>query len=154
VADENRALFSAHRWAAGVSTHRPLLGPGSIAKYDHELAALDGMGLTDVEMDDCLNHLLSFVRENARATIDAGEMRHDDGRTDEQWWSAAGPLLARVLDPAAYPLAARVGTAAGNAHASAHDPEHAYRFGLDRILDGLAVLIERDPSGRSPAQAN
>ena len=52
-------------------------------------------------------------------------------------------MLARVLDPAAYPLASRVGTAAGAAHGSAADPDHAYRFGLDRVLDGLAAFVER-----------
>ena len=107
VAEENRALFTAHPWAAAVSTLRPPLGPGSTAKYEHELAALDDTGL-------------------------------DDAR----WWAAAGPLLARVLDPARYPRAVRVGAAAGAAHGSAHDPDHAYRFGLARVLDGLAALID------------
>jgi hypothetical protein len=39
---------------AYVSTLRPPLGPGLIGKYEHELAAFDGLGLTDVQMDDCL----------------------------------------------------------------------------------------------------
>jgi hypothetical protein len=32
-----------------------------------ELAALAGLGLSDVEMDDCLTYLLDFVQANARA---------------------------------------------------------------------------------------
>ncbi|CAJ60123.1 MULTISPECIES: TetR/AcrR family transcriptional regulator [Frankia] len=142
IARENRALFEAHPWAAAVSTLRPSLGPGSIAKYEHELAALDGLGLSDTEMDDCLTHLLSFVQANARAAIDANETRAADGLSDQQWWDRAGPLLARVLDPDAFPLAVRVGSAAGAARGSAHDPGHAFRFGLARVLDGLAALIE------------
>jgi hypothetical protein len=60
----------------------------------------------------------------------------------------AGPALARVLDPDDYPLASRVGSAVGAAHGSAADPEHAYRFGLDRVLDGLAAfVVERVPAG-------
>jgi hypothetical protein len=43
--------------------------------------------------------------------------------------------------PAACPLAARVGTAAGTAHGAAYDPEHAYEFGLQVILDGLAAQL-------------
>lgn len=54
----------------------------------------------------------------------------------------AGPLLARVLDPARYPRAVRVGAAAGAAAGSAHDPERAYAFALDRLLDGLAPLLD------------
>jgi hypothetical protein len=120
-----------------------------MAKYEHELAALDGLGLTDPEMDDALTFLLCFVQANARDAQDARAARADTAMNDEQWWAANAPLLERVLDPAAYPLASRVGTAAGAAQGSAHDPDHAYRFGLGRVLDGLAALIEE----RAPAPA-
>jgi len=46
-------------------------------------------------------------------------------------------------------LATRVGSAAGAAHGSAHDPGHAYRFGLQRLLDGLAALIDNPPDART-----
>jgi len=143
VADDNRALYLAHPWASTVSTVRPPLGPGLLAKYEHELGALDGLGLTDLDMDDALTHLLSFVQANALAANDARAARRDSAMNDEQWWSANAPLLQRILDEATFPLATRVGSAAGAAHKSAHDPEHAYRFGLQRVLDGLAALIER-----------
>jgi hypothetical protein len=61
---------------------------------------------------------------------------------DEQWWAANAPLLARAFDHDAYPTAARVGAAAGAAHGSAYNPDHAYEFGLQRVLDGLAILID------------
>ena len=35
VARDNRALFDAHPWAAAISTGRPPLGPGLMAKYEH-----------------------------------------------------------------------------------------------------------------------
>ncbi|MET1071516.1 MAG: TetR/AcrR family transcriptional regulator [Umezawaea sp.] len=143
VAAENRRLFEAHPWAARVSTGRPLLGPGQMAKYEHELAAVDGLGLDDVEMDASLAHLLAFVQAWARSAADAREAVRDSAMTDEQWWAANAPLLERVLDPAAYPLASRVGSAAGAAHGTAYDPGHAYEFGLARLLDGLAALVER-----------
>lgn len=142
VAEENRVLFDAHPWASTVSTLRPPLGPGLMAKYEHELSALDGLGLDDVEMDDALTYLLSFVQASARAAADATAARHDSAMDDEQWWAANAPLLARVLDQRTFPLAPRVGTAAGAAHGSAHDPDHAYRFGLHCVFDGLAVLID------------
>src|ERR1700674_4813574 len=37
IAAENRVLFEAHPWTAVVSTARPPLGPGQMAKYEHEL---------------------------------------------------------------------------------------------------------------------
>jgi AcrR family transcriptional regulator len=142
IADDNRALYLAHPWAATVSTLRPALGPGLMAKYEHELAALEGLGLTDLEMDDALTFLLSFVQANARAASDARGAQLASAMDDRRWWAANAPLLARIVDERAYPLAARVGSAAGAAHGSAHDPDHAYRFGLDRVLDGLAAIID------------
>ncbi|MGH3975440.1 MAG: TetR/AcrR family transcriptional regulator [Pseudonocardiaceae bacterium] len=145
VAEENRALFEAHPWAATVSTTRPPLGPGLMAKYEHELSALEGLGLDDVEMDAALTYLLSFVQACARNATAARIAQQDSAMDDKQWWAANAPLLARVLDADTYPIAARVGTAAGAAHGSAYSPEHAYQFGLRRVLDGLAVLISTNP---------
>ena len=147
VADANRALFTAHPWAVGVSTVRPPLGPGAMAKYEYELSALDGLGLDDVTMDDALAYLLTFVQASARTAADVRAARQDSAMTDEQWWAANAPLLERVFDPDAYPLAARVGAAAGAAHGTAYDPEHAYQFGLCRVLDGLDGLIEGNRAG-------
>lgn len=151
IAEENRALFDVHPWAATVSTLRPPLGPGLIGKYEHELSALEGLGLDAIEMDDCLTHLLTFVQACARAVADARAARTASAMDDEQWWAANAPLLARVLDERTYPLATRVGTAAGAAHRSAHDPAHAYDFGLHCVLDGLATLID---SRQVPAPAD
>src|SRR5262249_19575356 len=49
IAEENRALFERHPWAAEVSTARPPLGPGLMGKYEHELTAFEDMGLDDVQ---------------------------------------------------------------------------------------------------------
>ena len=142
VARSNRALFDAHPWAAGISSSRPPLGPGLMAKYEHELSAFEGTGLNDVDIDAALTFLLDFVRSSALAAQAAGAAQRASGQTDEEWWEANGPLLARVLDPEAYPTAARVGTAAGAAQGGAYSPERAWQFGLERVLDGLGALIE------------
>ncbi|MEV0268632.1 TetR/AcrR family transcriptional regulator [Hamadaea sp. NPDC050747] len=145
VADDNRDLFERHPWLAAVSTNRPTLGPGAIAKYDYELRALDGLGLDDVELDAALTFVLGFVQTCARAAADVRTARQESAMNDEQWWAANQPLLAKMFDADRFPLASRVGAAAGAAHGSAYDPAHAYAFGLARVLDGLAVLIEQRP---------
>jgi AcrR family transcriptional regulator len=142
IAEENKALFENHPWAATISTIRPPLGPGMMTKYEHELLALEGLGLDDVLMDASLTYLLSFVQAWARASADARAAHQDSAMDDSEWWATSGPLLARVLDETAYPIAARVGSAAGAAHGSAYSPGHAYTFGLARVLDGLSTLID------------
>ncbi|MBA8824877.1 AcrR family transcriptional regulator [Saccharopolyspora lacisalsi] len=145
IAEENKHLFDSHPWAASVSTGRPLLGPGQMTKYEHELSAFDGLDLDDVDRDAALTHLLNFVRTCARDEAEARAVQRDSAMSDQQWWDANGPLLARVLDEDAYPRAARVGTAAGAAHGSAYSPRHAYEFGLPRLLDGLAAFVSDRP---------
>jgi len=93
-----------------------------------------------VQIDDALSFLLTFVRANARDTSNASHAGGASGGDDQSWWDTAGPLLAQVLDADTYPLSTRVGAAAGAAHASAHDPRHAYAFGLGRILNALDDL--------------
>ncbi len=141
VAEENRALYEAHPWVSSVSTVRPPLGPGLMAKYEHELRALEGLGLSDVQMDASLTFLLSFVQACAQGASDTRAVKQDSGIDDAQWWVANAPLLTRVFDQQRYPTAARVGAAAGAAHGSAYSPEHAFQFGLERVLDGLAALV-------------
>ncbi|MET7704329.1 TetR/AcrR family transcriptional regulator [Streptomyces sp. NPDC005485] len=141
VARENRDLYRHHPWVATLPTTRPPLGPGLMAKYEHELAAFDGLGLGDVEMDAALTLLLGFVQSVARADLDTQAAARESAMSDEQWWAANAPLLAKVFDPARFPLAARVGSAAGAAHQGVHNPDHAFSFGLQRILDGLDHLI-------------
>ncbi len=147
VARDNREMYERHPWVLAVSTSRPPLGPGMLAKYEHELKAFEGLGLDDIEMDDALTYLMGFVHSSAHSAADARASQREDSMTDEQWWAISGPLLARVIDQEKYPTASRVGAAAGAAHNSPYNPDHAYDFGLQRVLDGLGVLIDQRASG-------
>jgi len=144
VVEENRALFEKHPWVAMVSTVRPPLGPGLMAKYEHELSALDNLGLDDIEMDAALTYLLNFVQAWARSAVDSRAVQQESGMDDGQWWATSGPLLARLLDGQSYPIADRVGAAAGAAQGGAYSSDRAYDFGIQRLLEGLGALIDRE----------
>jgi AcrR family transcriptional regulator len=138
VAEANRALLSRHPWLLDVDDERVALGPGTIAKYDHELQALAPLRLDEVAQDAALTFVLDFVRASVRAA-------RPDPRAGalEEHWAEWGPRLADYLG-SDYPLAQRVGAAAGEAQRGVRDPEFAWRFGLSRVLDGLAGL-QRTP---------
>ncbi|MEV6206617.1 TetR/AcrR family transcriptional regulator C-terminal domain-containing protein [Kitasatospora sp. NPDC051914] len=140
VADDNAALYAAHPWVADVATGRPPLGPGLMAKYEYELRAAEGLGLGDVETDAALAFLLAFVHGCARAAADERAAEQESAMSDAQWWEGNADLLARVFDPERFPTAARIGSAAGEAYGGASSSAHAYAFGLQRVLDGLAAL--------------
>lgn len=141
IARENWALYHRHPWMLQVAAGRAVLGPNAIAKYDYELTALTGLGLTDVEVDAALSLVLGHAEAAARRAVEMTLVEQRSGMTDEQWWRAHAPLLGQLMDPQRYPTASRIGSAAGEAHGSAQDPEHAFEFGLQRILDGIDALI-------------
>jgi AcrR family transcriptional regulator len=141
LAQQHWALLLSHPWLLQISASRPLLGPNMTALYDAELAAVDGLGLTDIDMDLIVSLLDDYVRGAARGAAEAAEAQARTGMSDQQWWETYGPLLADVLDPARYPTAVRVGTAAGAEYGAAHDPARSFRFGLQRIIDGIEAFI-------------
>jgi AcrR family transcriptional regulator len=145
VAAVNWAMYLRHPWTLEVFTGRPPLGPNAIAKYDLELRVVDGIGLTDVEMDAAITAVHTHVEGVARRKVQGERAERASGITDAQWWEAAAPALAEVLDPARFPVAGRVGTAAGQAHQAAYNFEHEYSFGLDRLIDGLATMVTGSP---------
>jgi len=135
-------LYLRHPWMLQVmAMARPPLGPNSIATYDYDLRAVDGIGLTELEMDSVVSLVSVYVQGAARTAVDAARTEQDTGLTDEEWWAAHGPLLAKVFDAERYPVAARVGAVAGETYQAAYDPAHGFEFGLTRVLDGIAALI-------------
>jgi len=143
IAEDNRLLLTEHAWMTEVAAlSRPPLGPGLMAKYEHELAAFDGTGLTDAETDAALTFLLGFVHGHCRAAHDARRATTDSAMSDAQWWAANQPILKRAFDAETYPRAVRVGAASGEAQGGAWSDEAAWSFGLARVLDGLGILID------------
>ncbi|SED69087.1 TetR/AcrR family transcriptional regulator [Ruania alba] len=140
VADAHRALLVAHPWLIDAEAlNRPALGPGGIAAYEWELGALTPLGLDDLSTDHARTLVLSFVRAHARSEQNVARAVAASGMDDMQWWAVNGPLLEQVIDPTRYPLATRIGAAAGAAQGSAYDGDRAYEFSLARILDGIAT---------------
>lgn len=120
---------------------RPSLGPNITCKYEAELRPLDSLGLTDIEMDAALTLILTHVRGCASAQAAVEQIQRDTGMTDAEWWVTQGPLLDKIIDPARFPVATRVGSASSEAYQAASSPEYLFRFGLERILAGISELI-------------
>jgi AcrR family transcriptional regulator len=141
LGEQHWALLLSHPWLLQIAASRPLLGPHMTAFYDAELAAVDGLGLTDIDLDLIVSLLDDYVRGAARGAVEAAEAPGRTGISDQQWWQTYGPLLGAVLDPARYPTAIRVGAAAGAEYGAAHDPARSFKFGLQRIIDGIGAFI-------------
>lgn len=149
MAVAQRAWLLRHPWILEVTTHRPGVGPQAIRTYDRMLSVFADLGLDEVEMDLSVTLLVDYVRGSVRNVVRATQVARDTGQTDEDWWREVGPVLAQV-DLSPWPLATHVGAVVGELYGTG-DPERAFAFGLDRILDGLEVLIARR-GGVEPAR--
>ncbi|WP_239476660.1 TetR/AcrR family transcriptional regulator [Nocardia arizonensis] len=135
IAREIRAEYLAHPWLLEVSPWRLVLGPGRIRRYERQLSAIDGIGLSDLDMDRVIATLTDFATGNARMAIAAA--RDAEVLSDARWWEEHGPLLEAVMPAAEFPLAARVGAAVGEHYQAPADPDDAFEYGLARLLDGI-----------------
>jgi AcrR family transcriptional regulator len=135
--------YHRHPWLLQVEESRPPLGPHASARYEWQLGAIEGAGFSDLEMDQVVTLLVGFAASAARASIEATRTVDRSGMTDAEWWEINAPVLERVMDGAAYPIAGRVGQVAGQEYNAVGDPQRSFTFGLDRILDGLEHLLDR-----------
>lgn len=143
IAARNWKLYQQHPWLLQLAGARPVLGPNVALKYEAELRPLEGIGLSDVEMDATLSLVLTHVEGTARIARGQAQVQQDTGLTDAEWWVETAPLLERVMDVRRFPVATRVGKASGEAYGAAQSPQHLLRFGLERILTGIEELITR-----------
>lgn len=141
IARQQWAEFGRHPWLLQVDSSRPPLGPGISDRYEWQLAAVEGLGLSDLEMDQALTLLVSFVAGPARAARDAQRTKESSGMSDREWWEINAPLLEEVMDGARFPLSGRVGQNVGELYDGASAPTLSFEFGLARVLDGIEQLI-------------
>jgi AcrR family transcriptional regulator len=120
------AAFAKHPWLLQSTIGRRLLGPNELAWMECGVKALSDSGLSGGEQFDSILVLISHVRNLAQQTITTG-LTEDD----------INQALAEILTTEAgrFPsLAAAMRTAASSEN-------QGLEFGLDRILDGLELLI-------------
>jgi AcrR family transcriptional regulator len=139
IARGYREFYLKHPWVFELSTHRPVLGPNTMAAYDTALSAFDGLGLDEVEMDVSLTAVSNYVHGAVRDAARAEMVKKLSGLTDNEWWERVAPALEAV-DFTPYPVAGRVGPIVGELYGLG-DPERSFNFGLELLLDGFERLI-------------
>ena len=133
----------AHPWLTEVTGIRAWLGPHSADRYEWHLSAVEGIGLDDIEMDQTVSLLVGFAMNIARAEHEVRLAERESGTSELEWWESNAETLGDLMAHRDYPIAGRVGSAAGEAYQAASDPARALEFGLARIIDGILAHLER-----------
>jgi AcrR family transcriptional regulator len=155
-----RELIDRHAWITEMPMAVPPLAPNSLTFVEKGLASLDGSGLDDETRLRVLGLISSYTLSEARMAHDARRAAAGSEATGQRRWSFEG-LLRELVDPDGYPRLHRIAWAAAEAEAerSGQDEDPVaeelaeFRFGLERILDGVQALLERAPDGDPDGQS-
>ena len=131
------ALYQRHPWLIRVNQSRPILGPSALDGMEKVLSRIKSMGLTDPELISVIIAVDGYVVGAARTQLYHQEAEHRTGLTDAEFWQAQAPVLEELMLSGRYPHLAGL-----SEDAFGPDFEH-FEFGLQRMLDGLEVLVEQ-----------
>jgi AcrR family transcriptional regulator len=141
-----RSMIDQHPWITQMPMAAPPMAPNSLAFVERGLEAMDDTALTDADKLRVIGLISSYTLSEAR-------MAHDAARAARQAQAAAaasepGPvwtweaLVREVADEQTYPRLHRLARSASiGDDPSGFNEQEEFRFGLDRILDGVEVLI-------------
>jgi AcrR family transcriptional regulator len=140
-----RALVLRHSWVLGASASRPSFGPNVLDNTERMLAAMDGQGIGVEAMARLGGTVMAYVQGFVMGEIAEAETIRRTGVTADEYRSALGPYLTGVVAEGRHPLLARF------MHEAEHDsdPDQVFEAGLDRVLDGIAVDLERMQAARA-----
>ncbi|MFB7134029.1 TetR/AcrR family transcriptional regulator [Streptomyces sp. NPDC056237] len=133
--------LSRHPWLLKINQARTVLGPSALRGLELALARIRGMGLTDQELISTIITVNSFVEGIARTRLQTTEAVQQTGLSNDAFWEDQRPYLERAMRSGDYPLMAAL-----SEDAFSYDVDH-FAFGLQRLLDGFDVLVERRTGG-------
>lgn len=134
-----RGLYHRHLWMLRLPVATPPATPNSVAWMERALAGLRDTGLDASERLGVLTLVSGFVRQQASLVADVEAASRSAGTSVDATMTAYGRLLTRLTDPERFPETTEVLKAGVMSRADGPDDE--FVFGLDRLLDGVAVLV-------------
>jgi AcrR family transcriptional regulator len=131
--------FLRHPWLPHVmSLVRPQLAPNGMVYTEWAMRALEGTGLDLATKIRTAISLVAHARAHALDLEREHHARQDSGMTVDEWFGAQAATLNAIIAARSLPLLAQVAATP----AIALDPDTLFGFGLERLLDGIAVLIQ------------
>jgi AcrR family transcriptional regulator len=141
-----REMIDRHPWITQMPMAAPPMAPNSLTFVERGLEAMDDSGLPDADKLRVIGLISSY-------TLSEGRMAHDAARAARQAqagatgteplpaWTWEG-LVREVADEQTYPRLHRLAWSASiGDDPTGFDEQEEFLFGLDRILDGVEVLI-------------
>lgn len=142
-----RAVLMANSWILRIPITAAPVSPNQLAWMERGLAAMADTGLTEGEKISAIILIGGLVRNEATMAADMMDAIVKSGVSPDQVMGQYVRTLRLMTGPDTHPAVTRL--LGSDAFAGSDEPDFQFRFGLDRILDGLAALIS-DRSGSTP----
>lgn len=138
------AAYQRHPWALRVPISGPPLGPNNVAWLEEALRCMADTALTEQQKLSTVVLISGFVRNTSTLLADIAAANGGAALVNY------GTVLARLADAGRFPALQRA-IASGALDDEDEEMNNEFDFGLQRILDGVAVLIGAPASaGRRP----
>lgn len=125
-----------HPWIASViSLSRPSLGPNGVAEMEWAFEGLRTLRISGVEKLRLYLVVVAFVHGAAGQVAMEAKDQRGSGLAAPQWWSEQAGVLRDLFADGRYPNVS--GLRGGTAPA----PADWFEFGLESLLDGLALKL-------------
>lgn len=136
-----------HPWMTRVPISGPPITPNNVAWMEYALGAMSGTALTAQERLSVLLLLTNYVRGVGQLLVDIAEAERSIPPGEISAMSQYGQVLSQLIDADRFPtLYAAV--ASGALDDEDDDPNAEFHFGLQRVLDGVALLVQERHSVR------
>ncbi len=136
-----RASGRRHSWLVRIPISGLPIMPREIAWFENALACMDGTGLTEARKASVVMLLAGYVRNLVTTEADIEAAIRASGLEPAEWMASYPRMLRQLTDPQRFP--ALTAFIAAGVFDTADGPDDEFIFGLDRILDGIEVLVRR-----------
>jgi AcrR family transcriptional regulator len=137
-----------HLWVLRIPISGPPITPNQIAWLEAGLQCMRDTGLTEAEKMSVILLVSGYVRNDATLSADVDTAARAAGKDLQEFMPAFARILRRVTDPERFPaLTAVLNTDLFDVD---DDPDDEFRFGLERILDGIEVLVRKRRESPGP----
>nr|WP_285547508.1 TetR/AcrR family transcriptional regulator [Streptomyces lavendulae] len=134
-----RTLLMTKPWILRIPLTAPPASPNQLAWMERGLAAMAGTALEEGEKLSAIILIGGLVRNEATMAADMMDAIIKSGVAPDQVIGRYVKTLNLLTAPDTHPALTRL--LSSGAFAGSGEPDFQFRFGLDRILDGLARLI-------------
>jgi AcrR family transcriptional regulator len=146
-AHAKRAMLCGRPWLAELPFVATPHGPNWLAWLEALAEPLARAGFGGQELGQMISIVDGYTRGASDTSISLARSRAR-GLSDQAWAAAVGADLGRALGDPRFPVFASILTAKGGASLTM---EESFDFGLQRVLDGIALYLEggTEPSRRA-----